>query len=71
MNRVEVLEVDAEFFMQFNPWKQPEGAKLVRSIEYNSNQLSPHEFIERLSKPRFDEEKPKRLFKKIKEFFTN
>lgn len=34
MNKVEVLEVDVDFYMEFNPWKQPEHAKVLKTISY-------------------------------------
>ena len=70
MSRVEVLEVDTDFYMQFNPWKQPDGAKRIRTFEHDSKNVTPQEFSQRLSEPRFDEEKPAPLFKRIKAIFT-
>lgn len=52
---VDVLEVDVDFYMQFNPWKKPEGAKKLRSIPHTTQFIDEAEFAQRLQGPRFDE----------------
>lgn len=52
---VEVLEVDTEFYMQFNPWKQPEGAKRVGKFKFHFQPMDIKTFEKKLHKPRFDE----------------
>ncbi|MCF8256217.1 MAG: phytanoyl-CoA dioxygenase family protein [Flavobacteriales bacterium] len=54
-DRVNVLEVDVDFYMQFNPWKKPEGAKLLRTIPHTTHFIDEAGFIQRLKGPRFDE----------------
>ena len=69
-NLVEVLEVDTDFYMQFNPWKQPDGVKRIRTIPFEPFQTTIQEFKERLRQPRFDEEKSVPFFQKVKSLFT-
>ena len=52
---VNVLEVDHDFYMQFNPWKQPEGAKKVGSMKYHHRVLNVDEFKRKLFAERIDE----------------
>jgi len=52
---VDMLEVDVDFYMQFNPWKKPEGAKKLRSMPHTTRFIDEAEFIQRLKGPRFDE----------------
>jgi len=52
---VNVLEVDHDFYMQFNPWKQPEGAKQIRTLKYRHRDLSVEEFKKKLYAERIDE----------------
>ena len=55
MNLVNVLEVEQDFFMEFNPWKQPTGAKKVGERKFEEKDLSYDEFKKRVGGPRFDE----------------
>jgi hypothetical protein len=57
-DHVDVLEVDVPFYMQFNPWKKPEGAKKLRTIPHTTNFIDEAEFVQRLRGPRFDELPP-------------
>lgn len=54
---IQELEVKDEFYMEFNPWKKPEGIKVLRKIPFKSRLISETEFIERLNKPGYDREK--------------
>lgn len=53
-DRVEKLEVDVDFFMNFHPWKKPEKFKHLATLPFQSRQLSLAEFQARLRAPRFD-----------------
>ena len=70
VNLVEILEVDTDFYMQFNPWKQPDGAKRIGSINYSPRQIPTNEFKERLAKPRFDDKLEVPFLQKVKSLFT-
>jgi hypothetical protein len=64
--KVEVLEVDKSFYMNFNPWKKPsEEIKRVRSFQYETFSLSFDEFKKRLLKPSFDQQKSTPWWKRI------
>ena len=68
--QVNVLEVDRDFYMQFNPWKQPEGAKVVRQFKYQPRAINVEEFNARLKGPRIDEPQPKNFVEKLKAVFS-
>ena len=58
-SHVEVLEVDRDFYMKFNPWKKPsEDVKRINSFTYVPFDMTIEEFEAKLSQPRFDEKKP-------------
>ncbi len=66
--KVDVLEVDKDFYMAFNPWKFPENNKKVGEVTYKHNLLDEAAFRNRLHGPRFDEQKSRPTFiQKIRE----
>ncbi len=67
-NIIEVLEVDHEFYMQFNPWKKPAHTKRVGTIPYEEQTLSYPTFKKQLFQIRFDE--PKSFLDKLKLVFS-
>lgn len=67
-DKIDILKVDHEFYMQFNPWKKPENVTRIDQIPFNEQNLSYHEFKDRLFKKRFDE--PQNLLQKIKAVFS-
>lgn len=64
-DEIQVLEVSDCFYMEFNPWKKPEGVKLVKKIPYHSSFISESEFIQRINSPAFDQ-KNIGFFQKLK-----
>lgn len=73
-NKVDVLEVDTDFYMAFNPWKKPENVKILRSFNYKPFNLSIKKYEEGLYNTRIDElddtEQKKSLLDKIKSIFN-
>lgn len=67
-NKVDVLEVDTDFYMQFNPWKKPENVKVLRSFTYKPFAMTETEFGKKIFKRRIDE--PTTFAEKLKSFFT-
>lgn len=68
---VDVLEVDVDFYMQFNPWKKPENVKKLRTIPYKHRFIDEAEFNKRMQAPRFDEiQEGGGLFAKLKKVFA-
>lgn len=65
---IEILEVDHEFYMQFNPWKKPGNIKKVGTLPYKEKVLTYEEFKKGLFKKRFDE--PQSFFSKLKTVFS-
>ncbi|MBS1685348.1 MAG: phytanoyl-CoA dioxygenase family protein [Bacteroidetes bacterium] len=69
-SEVEVLEVDVDFYMQFNPWKNPGAVKRLRTIPYRYRPIDAQEFAQRLRGPAYDEPQKKNLISRIKEAFA-
>lgn len=54
-NKVEVLKVDHEFYMNFNPWKKPsKSLKRINEFEYTPFSISYSEFKGQIHGKRFD-----------------
>jgi hypothetical protein len=69
--KVEVLEVDTDFYMKFNPWMLPVDPKVVREFDYTPVRVTGSSFEKRLSGNRIDEEKAKPFIRKVMEMFTS
>ncbi|MGE0636364.1 MAG: phytanoyl-CoA dioxygenase family protein [Bacteroidia bacterium] len=65
---VDILEVDRDFYTQFNPWKKPEGVRKIKSLKYRFHPLNHSDFLKTLQEPRFDEKKT--LLQKVKTIFS-
>lgn len=70
--KVEIFEVDHEFYMAFNPWKKPEGViQKLGELPLELKSLSEEEFKSRLFNQRFDEPIPQKSpLKKLRELIT-
>ncbi len=66
-NKVQVLETDLDFYMQFHPWLKPEGKKELKREKYKPEPISYENFVEGLHGRRFDE--PQGVFKKAFNLF--
>lgn len=60
--KVDVLEVDKDFYMEFNPWKFPTYVKKVGEVNFTPGFIDEAAFKARLKAPRFDEKKPELSF---------
>lgn len=68
---VEVLEVDRDFYMKFNPWKKPsEDVKRIDSFKYMPFDMTIKEFEAKLNQPRFDENQPSNWWDKMRAKFA-
>ncbi|MBX7181340.1 MAG: hypothetical protein K1X82_04440, partial [Bacteroidia bacterium] len=54
--KVEVLEVEQDFYMEFNPWKKPDKRKIAKTFQFKPFHLNEKEFKDRLYARRFDQE---------------
>lgn len=68
-NHIEVLQVGDDFYMEFNPWKKPEGVKVLNRIPFKYQPLSEKDFVDRLNKPGYDHEEIG-IVKRIKQLFS-
>ncbi|GHC06559.1 hypothetical protein GCM10010080_20900 [Thermomonas carbonis] len=53
-DKIEKLEVDVEFFMNFHPWKKPENFRHLATLPHQARFMGLGDFEERLRQPRFD-----------------
>jgi ectoine hydroxylase-related dioxygenase (phytanoyl-CoA dioxygenase family) len=69
--KVEVLSVDKDFYMSFNPWKKPsENIPRQKSFKYEPFSMSILDFEKKLHQPSFDEKSnPKNLKQSILKLF--
>jgi ectoine hydroxylase-related dioxygenase (phytanoyl-CoA dioxygenase family) len=67
--KVQVLEVDTDFYMQFNPWKKPANQKVLRTFDFTPFKMNAEEFAKNIFSPRIDE--PKGLLTKVKALFAS
>lgn len=66
-SKVEVLEVDKDFYMKFNPWKKPsEDVPRIDSFKYEPFDMTIEEFGAKMNQPRFDEDVPQSWWKKVR-----
>jgi hypothetical protein len=68
-NEIQVLEVQDDFYMEFNPWKKPEGIKVLKKVPFENKLITEREFISRLQAPGFDQAKPS-ILDKLKKVFS-
>ncbi|MEZ5002405.1 MAG: phytanoyl-CoA dioxygenase family protein [Chitinophagales bacterium] len=66
--KVNVIQADTEFYMEFNPWKQPQDPKIIKTFDYQPFEMTYDEYKAKLYKRRYDE--PNNIFEKLKAVFT-
>ena len=52
-NKIKVLQVEDDFYMEFNPWKKPENIKEIGSKHFSNKQLTEEEFVRGLKGKQF------------------
>ena len=52
--KVHVLEVDADFYMSFNPWLKPKNVKTIGELPFQFKPMTEDEFSGKLFGPRYD-----------------
>jgi ectoine hydroxylase-related dioxygenase (phytanoyl-CoA dioxygenase family) len=65
---VQVLEVDKEFYLNFNPWQFPTGLPVLETVPFQDKRITEETFKSRLYGKRFDEQK---RVPKLKQLFSN
>lgn len=53
--KIQMIEVDRNFFMGFNPWMKPKNTKDIKNIKFKKKSFNEAEFLKALKGPRFDE----------------
>ncbi len=67
-NQIELLEVEDDFYMEFNPWKKAENVKIVHAIPYKPRALNRKEYLSKLNGDFIDSNNDS-LFDKFKSLF--
>ena len=70
MEKIDVLEADVDFYMQFNPWKKPEGLRKVKTITHERRSIDTAEFERRLRAPGYDAENTAGIFSRLRKAFS-
>jgi hypothetical protein len=66
---VKVLKVKDDFYMEFNPWRKPEGAEVISSLTYAHRNITEQEFVARLNGPTYGE-KTASFFDRLRNVFN-
>jgi hypothetical protein len=53
-NEIQMLEVNDDFYMEFNPWKKLASPKVIAKIPFVKKQLTTEEFVRKLAGPTFE-----------------
>jgi ectoine hydroxylase-related dioxygenase (phytanoyl-CoA dioxygenase family) len=56
-SKIQILETDLDFYMNFHPWLKPIGKKHLGSVPYKEQNFTYQDFLNGLKLPRFDEVK--------------
>lgn len=68
-SEISVLEVADDFYMEFNPWKKPEGQKVLKKIPFTFQPIDEKMYLKKMKQPAFDQPQ-KGLFNKLKSVLT-
>jgi ectoine hydroxylase-related dioxygenase (phytanoyl-CoA dioxygenase family) len=53
-SEISVLEVSDDFYMEFNPWKKPEGQKVIKKIPFKYQPIDEEMYLKKMKQPPFD-----------------
>lgn len=68
-NKIQILEVEDDFYMEFNPWKKPENVKILKSLPFERRNIDDKEFARLMNSPAFDQPSLG-LWRKIRNVFA-
>jgi hypothetical protein len=68
-NEIQMIEVNDDFYMEFNPWKKVQSPKILKNVPFVSKQITEQEFVKRLSSPTFENQSKKDFWGKFKLIF--
>lgn len=69
-NEIQMIEVNDDFYMEFNPWKKVQSPKILKNVPFVSKQITEQEFVKRLSGPTFENQSQKDFWGKFKLIFN-
>ena len=68
-NEIQMIEVNDDFYMEFNPWKKVQSPKILKNVPFVSKQITEQEFIEKFIGPTFENQIHKNIWAKFKQIF--
>jgi hypothetical protein len=68
-NEIQMIEVNDDFYMEFNPWKKVQSPKILKNVSFLNKQISEQEFIKKLAGPTFENQVIKDFWFKFKQIF--
>jgi hypothetical protein len=69
-NEIQMIEVNDDFFMEFNPWKKVQSTKILDRIPFINKQVTEQEFIKKLNGPTFETDIQKKIWWKLKQMLN-
>ncbi|MEX2589038.1 MAG: phytanoyl-CoA dioxygenase family protein, partial [Chitinophagales bacterium] len=68
---IKMLEVDKDFYMEFNPWAKPGNVKFLKEFDIQNRMIDEEEFVGRMKQRKIDELPEERNFlQKLKAVFS-
>ena len=69
-NEIQMIEVNDDFYMEFNPWKKVQSTKILDRIPFINKQVTEQEFIKKLNGPTFETDIKKSFWGKLKQMLN-
>jgi ectoine hydroxylase-related dioxygenase (phytanoyl-CoA dioxygenase family) len=70
-NEILMIEVNDDFYMEFNPWKKVETPKVLKHIPFVAKQFTEKDFNRTLNGPSFENPSPNNFWWKLTQLFNN
>jgi hypothetical protein len=64
---IQMIEVNDDFYTEFNPWKKVQLTNILDRIPFVNKQVSEHEFIKKIKGPTYETELQKSFWNKLKQ----
>jgi ectoine hydroxylase-related dioxygenase (phytanoyl-CoA dioxygenase family) len=69
-NEIQMIEVNDDFYMEFNPWKKVESPKIIARIPFVNKQLTEQDFISKIAGPTYETHATKSFWNKLTQMFN-
>jgi hypothetical protein len=68
-NEIQMIEVNDDFYMEFNPWKKVQSPQILKNVPFVSKQITEQEFTKKLIGTTFENQVQKDFWDKLKQIF--